>query len=49
LFGGNRLLADLAELLNGLGIEAQVLLAANQELGNVRAKVVDLRAPLQSC
>jgi hypothetical protein len=40
LFGGDRLLAGLAELLNSLGVVAQVLLAANQDLGNIGAEMV---------
>lgn len=40
------LLAGLAQLLNGLGVVAEILLAADQELGDIRAKVMDLGAPL---
>jgi len=46
LFGRNGLLASLAELLNRLLVETQILLAADKDLGNVGAEVVYLRAPL---
>ena len=40
LFRRDGLLADLAELLDRLGVVAQILLAANQNLGHVRAEVI---------
>ena len=46
LLGGHGLLAGLAELLDGLLVEPQVLLAANQDLGDVGAEVMYFRAPL---
>lgn len=46
LFGGNGLLAGLAELLNGLGVVAQILLAANEDDWDVTAEVKNLRVPL---
>jgi hypothetical protein len=46
LLGGHGLLAGLAQLLDGLLVEPQVLLAANQDLGDVGAEVMYFRAPL---
>ena len=46
LFGRYGLLAGLAELLDGLLVEPQVLLAANEDLGDVGAEVMYFRAPL---
>jgi len=46
LFGGNGLLAGLAELLDGLGVVAQILLAANEDNWDVTAEVENLRVPL---
>jgi len=46
LFRRNGLLAGLAELLNRLLVETQILLATDKDLGNVGAEVVYLRAPL---
>ena len=42
-------MASLAELLNRLLVETQILLAADKDLGNVGAEVVYLRAPLSNC
>lgn len=46
LLGRNGLLASLAQLLNRLLVVAQVLLAANEENGDVTAEVKDLGIPL---
>jgi hypothetical protein len=46
LLGGHRRLTGLAELLNGLLVETQILLAADQNLGDIRAEMMYLRAPL---
>jgi hypothetical protein len=48
LLGGHGLLAGLAELLDGLLVETQILLAADQDLGHIRAEMVYLRAPLST-
>ncbi len=47
LLGGYGLLAGLVELLNGLGVEAKILLAANENDGESRAEVKHLGDPLQ--
>ena len=49
LLGGDRLLARLAELLNGLLVVAKILLASDQDDGEALAEVKNLRDPLQSC
>lgn len=51
LFRGDGRLAGLAEFLNRLWVEAEILLAANQDLGDIRAEVMYFRAPLlaESC
>ena len=46
LFGGNGLLAGLAEFLDGLGVVAQILLAADEDNWDVTAEVENLRVPL---
>lgn len=46
LFGGNGLLAGLAELLDGLGVVAQILLATDEDNWDVTAEVENLRVPL---
>ncbi len=40
LFRGHGLLAGLAELLDRLLVEAQILLATNKDLGDIRAEMV---------
>jgi hypothetical protein len=47
LLGGHGLLAGLAELLDGLLVKAQILLAADENLGDIGAEVVYFRAPLR--
>jgi hypothetical protein len=47
LLWGYRLLRSLVELLNGLLVEAQVLLAADKDDGQALAEVKDLGDPLQ--
>jgi hypothetical protein len=46
LLGGYRLLGSLVQLLDGLLVEAQILLAANQDDGQALAEVQDLGDPL---
>jgi hypothetical protein len=46
LGGGDGALVDPTELLDGLLVEAKVLLAADEDDGQARAKVVDLGDPL---
>jgi hypothetical protein len=46
LLGGDGLLAGLAELLDGLLIVPEILLAADQDLRDLRAEVMYFRAPL---
>ncbi len=48
LLGGHGLLARLAELVEGPLLEAQILLAADENLGDVRAEVMYFGAPLSS-
>lgn len=40
------MLASLAELLDGLGVVTQILLATDQNLRDIRAEVMYFRAPL---
>ena len=47
LLWGYWLLGSLVELLNGLLVEAQILLAADQDDGQALAEVKDLGDPLQ--
>lgn len=47
LLGADGLLACLAELLNGLVVVTQILLAADQDDGKSLAEMEDLRNPLQ--
>lgn len=47
LLGANGLLACLAELLNGLVVVTQILLAADEDDGKALAEMQDLRNPLQ--
>jgi hypothetical protein len=47
LLGGDGLLARLAELLDGLVVVTEILLAANQDDGETLAEVQDLRDPLE--
>lgn len=46
LLRGDGLLAGLAELLDGLGIVAQILLAANENDGQALAEVKNFGNPL---
>jgi len=46
LLGGDGLLAGLAELLNGLLVVSQILLAADEDDGQALAEVQNLRDPL---
>jgi hypothetical protein len=46
LLGRDGLLARLAQLLDGLGVVAEILLAANQNDGQALAEVQNLRDPL---
>lgn len=46
LLRGDGLLAGLAELLNGLVVVSQILLATNQDDGKALAEVKNLRDPL---
>lgn len=46
LLGRDRLLAGLAELLNGLVVVSQILLATNQDDGEALTEVKNLRDPL---
>jgi hypothetical protein len=47
LLGGYRLLGGLVQLLNGLLVEAQVLLATYEDDGQALAEVQDLGDPLR--
>lgn len=47
LLRGDRLLRGLGELLNSLGVVAQILLAANKDNGKTLAEVQNLGNPLQ--
>lgn len=47
LLGADGLLACLAELLNGLVVVTQILLAADEDDGKALAEMQDLRNPLQ--
>jgi hypothetical protein len=47
LFWGYWLLGSLVELLNGLLVEAQILLAANKDDGQALAEVKNLGDPLR--
>lgn len=49
LLGGDRLLGSLVQLLNGLLIEAQILLATDEDDGQALAEVQNLGDPLQRC
>ena len=49
LLGGYRLLGSLVQLLDGLLVEAQILLAADQDDGQALAEVQDLGDPLGRC
>lgn len=46
LLRSDRLLAGLAELLDGLVVVAQILLAADEDDGKALTEVKDLRNPL---
>jgi len=46
LLGANGLLGGLVELLNGLRVVAQILLATNQDDGETLAEVKNLGNPL---
>jgi hypothetical protein len=46
VLGFDRLLACLTELLDGLGVVTQILLATNENDGKALAEVKDLRNPL---
>jgi hypothetical protein len=46
LFRGNGLLRCLVQLLNGLLVVSQILLAADEDDGQARAEVQDLGNPL---
>jgi hypothetical protein len=46
LLGGDGLLGGLGELLDGLGVVAQIFLAANKDDGEALAEVKDLGNPL---
>jgi hypothetical protein len=48
LFRRDGLLAGFAELLNGLGVVAQILFAADQDDRETLAEVKNLRNPLQA-
>lgn len=48
LLGSNRLLGGLLEFLDGLGVVAKVLLAANQDDGKTLAEVKNLGDPLEA-
>lgn len=47
LFRGNGLLRCLVQLLNGLLVVSQILLAADEDDGQAGAEVQDLRNPLE--
>lgn len=47
LFVGDGVLGGLVQLLDRLGVVAQITLAANQDDGKARAEVQDLRDPLR--
>jgi hypothetical protein len=47
LLGRNRLLGSLVQLLNRLLVEAQILLAANEDDGQALAEVQNLGDPLR--
>lgn len=49
LLGGDRLLRGLVQLLNGLLVEAQILLAADENDGKALAEMQNLGDPLQRC
>ena len=49
LLGSYRLLGSLVQLLDGLLVEAQILLAADQDDGQALAEVQDLGDPLGRC
>ena len=49
LLGGYRLLRSLVQLLNGLLVEAQILLTSNKDDGQALAEVQDLGDPLGCC
>jgi hypothetical protein len=49
LLGGDRLLRGLVQLLNGLLVEAQILLATDENDGQALAEVQNLGDPLQRC
>lgn len=49
LLGGNGLLGGLVEFLNGLLVEAKILLATNKDDGEGLAEVQDLGNPLGPC
>lgn len=46
LLRGDRLLRGLVQLLNGLGVVAEILLASNQDDGKALAEVKNLGDPL---
>jgi hypothetical protein len=46
LLGGDRLLAGLLQLSNGLLVVSQILLAADKDNGQTLAEVKNLRDPL---
>lgn len=46
LFGGDGLLRRLVQLLNGLLVVSQILLATDEDDGEAGAEVQDLRDPL---
>jgi hypothetical protein len=46
LLGRNELLAGLAQLLDGLGVVSQILLASDQNDGQALAEVKNLGDPL---
>ena len=47
LLGSYRLLRSLVQLLNGLLVEAQILLTADKDDGQALAEVQNLRDPLR--
>jgi hypothetical protein len=49
LLGGDRLLGSLVQLLNGLLVEAQILLATDEDDGQALAEVQNLGDPLRRC
>jgi hypothetical protein len=49
LLGGDRLLGGLVQLLNGLLVEAQILLATDENDRQALAEVQNLGDPLQRC